>query len=610
VPHPLAAAPIVLIASLACAQTSLGPELLLNPGGESGTQFWSPVGAQLLSSGDAHSGDLALLVTNRTNDWSAGGQHLDPALPPGPYEVSAWVKVNTAGDARVKITMRSVENGTTQYRQAVSRTVPGGAWTRLRAWYTHAPQGSVSELFLYVEGPPAGVSFVYDDVSFRRVDLDADWRTAADARIEALRKSDARVVVVDGRGNPVEGAGVQAEQTRQAFPFGSAIAAGGLNEPEYRELFPRLFNWAVTENELKWSWTHPFPNADRYQDADAILAFCDQHGIPLRGHNLFWAVDQYVPSWVQSLSPSVLQDAIEERIDETVARYAGRLPHWDVNNEMLHGSFFEDVLGPDINAFMFRRAAQVDPGAMLFVNDYNIITAGEFFDYADQIQDLLNRGAPIHGIGVQGHFASNVDAPSVLAKLDALSEFGLPIWVTEFDVDTPSKSVLADELEEFYRAAYSHPSVGGILMWGFWEGRHWRPNSAIVDLDWTINAAGQRYLALMEEWTTRASGTTDAGGAFAFRGFHGDYEVVVTTPGGEAYAATLVLEAGGAAEVVVEVPGGCAADFDGSGTADVNDLLAFLGAFRAGDASADADGGGTVDVNDLLAFLGAFRAGC
>jgi hypothetical protein len=54
----------------------------------------------------------------------------------------------------------------------------------------------------------------------------------------------------------------------------------------------------------------------------------------------------------------------------------------------------------------------------------------------------------------------------------------------------------------------------------------------------------------------------------------------------------------------------CAADFDGSGTADVNDLLGFLGAFRTQGPGSDFDGSGSVDVNDLLGFLGAFRAGC
>jgi len=52
----------------------------------------------------------------------------------------------------------------------------------------------------------------------------------------------------------------------------------------------------------------------------------------------------------------------------------------------------------------------------------------------------------------------------------------------------------------------------------------------------------------------------------------------------------------------------CPADRNGDHAATVDDLLAYLGAFRGADA--DMDGDGDTDVNDLLAYLGAFRAGC
>lgn len=52
----------------------------------------------------------------------------------------------------------------------------------------------------------------------------------------------------------------------------------------------------------------------------------------------------------------------------------------------------------------------------------------------------------------------------------------------------------------------------------------------------------------------------------------------------------------------------CRADYDASLSIDVQDLLAFLGAFRSG--TGDFDANGSVDVQDLLAFLGAFRKGC
>ena len=69
-------------------------------------------------------------------------------------------------------------------------------------------------------------------------------------------------------------------------------------------------------------------------------------------------------------------------------------------------------------------------------------------------------------------------------------------------------------------------------MWGFWAGaHHLGANGAIVNLDWTLNAAGLKYLELREEWRTEVTGLTDTDGAFALRGFHGTYDVKCTFAG-------------------------------------------------------------------------------
>ena len=88
-------------------------------------------------------------------------------------------------------------------------------------------------------------------------------------------------------------------------------------------------------------------------------------------------------------------------------------------------------------------------------------------------------------------------------------------------------------------------------MWGFWEGSHWRgADAAIVDLDWTVNAAGQRYQALRAEWTTETNGVAGAVGEFAFRGFHGDYDIRVTLPGGQPTLRRMTLEPGAGTNLV------------------------------------------------------------
>ncbi|HZW09746.1 MAG TPA: GC-type dockerin domain-anchored protein [Phycisphaerales bacterium] len=54
----------------------------------------------------------------------------------------------------------------------------------------------------------------------------------------------------------------------------------------------------------------------------------------------------------------------------------------------------------------------------------------------------------------------------------------------------------------------------------------------------------------------------------------------------------------------------CVADFNGDGTVNTQDVLAFLNAWNAGDGSADINGDGTINTQDVLAFLNLWNAGC
>ena len=50
---------------------------------------------------------------------------------------------------------------------------------------------------------------------------------------------------------------------------------------------------------------------------------------------------------------------------------------WDVNNEMLHGSFFADHEGVTIRDWMYQAAAQADPDVDLFLNDFDVVENGQ-----------------------------------------------------------------------------------------------------------------------------------------------------------------------------------------------------------------------------------------
>ena len=50
---------------------------------------------------------------------------------------------------------------------------------------------------------------------------------------------------------------------------------------------------------------------------------------------------------------------------------------WDVNNEMLHGSFFADRQGAAIRDWMYTAAVEADPDVDLFVNDFDVVENGQ-----------------------------------------------------------------------------------------------------------------------------------------------------------------------------------------------------------------------------------------
>jgi len=523
----------VLALAVALTATTISAQnLIQNPGFEDGTTSWQPWGGVTLTAPTTlpRAGSRSALVQNRTATWNGVAQSMLGILQTNnAYRISAWVRLVSGGSQPFQLTIQKTDSGGTSYAAVANGTATSTGWTQLSGGYVPIVNGSLTALNLYVEGPAAGVEFYADDFT---VEL-YDWKVQANARIEQIRKRDVQLLIVDASGNPLPGVSVGVRQTRNHFAFGSAIN-GNIANPNYSAFFKTNFQWAVMENESKWYANEPTRSNVTYTAANNITNFCRGNGITLRGHTIFWAVERNVQTWVTNLSNANLRIHLTNRLNSVVNHFKGTFVHWDVNNEMLHGDYFADRLGGWVNPWMFKHARSLDPNVKLFVNDYNVVAGNETEAYKQQILTLQSSNAPIDGIGAQGHFGETVNPLVTEARLDSLAELGLPIWITEYDSANANANVRAENLEMVYRIAFSKPAVEGILMWGFWAGSHWRgSNAAIVDLNWTINAAGQRYQALLAEWKTLTNGTSGLNGTYYFRGFHGYYDVTLTPPGGQ-----------------------------------------------------------------------------
>ena len=114
---------------------------------------------------------------------------------------------------------------------------------------------------------------------------------------------------------------------------------------KYLSLFLTNFNAAVAENALKWRAWNPGQGNVNYKTVDAVLAWTDEHHLPLRGHNIFWGVPDRVQDWLKATTDDELREALRNRALDIGRRYRGRFAEYDLNNEMIHGNYYEQRLG-------------------------------------------------------------------------------------------------------------------------------------------------------------------------------------------------------------------------------------------------------------------------
>ena len=187
---------------------------------------------------------------------------------------------------------------------------------------------------------------------------------------------------------------------------------------------------------------------------------------------------------------------------------------------------------------------QGDPDAVLYLNDYDILTGRRLDDYVAHIRKLLDQGVPIGGIGAQGHLhAESFDRETLQRSLRTLAQFNLPIRITEFNMpgqrsrfmnerrlghDAGRRGGEGAEHRRLLPDLLCRAGGARDLMWGFWEGANWIPASSLYKRDWTPTPAAHAYRDLVyNQWWTKWEGQADAQGKCQLRAFYGKHRVTV-----------------------------------------------------------------------------------
>jgi len=393
---------------------------------------------------------------------------------------------------------------------------------------------------------------------------DPELQTRIDDGIRRNRQSGGRVQTLGMDGRPLEGVKIRVQQQSSPFHLGANIfKLGDYPDDEvnhrYEQKFCGLFNgatvpfyWRTLEPEQGRPryQAHSVPRINRRPPPDAVVEFCQKHGLRMHGHTLAWAFQKFsIPDWLPE-DPAQAVPIWERRFREIGERYGGVIKSWDVLNEAVFPHTRPPLGHPMFENYeraAFEWAERYFPADSRF--DINEITDAwdlSHSGYTRLIERLLGEKARIGGIGLQFHLFSDAALAKalqgeifrpgqLLEALDHYGQFHLPIHISEITLTAPGNTpeglkAQAEVARNFYRLWFSHSAVGGISWWNLPDGGAAQGESKVYSgllfEDMTPKPAYETLKHLFHrEWHTETSGVTDAEGNFHFRGFHGTYLV-------------------------------------------------------------------------------------
>ncbi|XP_013421507.1 uncharacterized protein LOC106181603 [Lingula anatina] len=525
-------------------------EELIQHGGfeeEGYTAFWECRGCSMTRVQDSHGGTYALKVENRVAEYAGPRQALS-VTKNAFYEVESYVKLLNDEEGSVHTRVEVWRNiiftdGTKRWHKIGNGPylTTADGWKKVGGSF-RAPDQDVEYFAIYFRGPDPAVSFLVDSVSIKLIpEMSDTWKDEAEEKIQQNRMADIILDTFIGDEYHLNDTEIQVQQESSEFPFGAMVKADlilGENEQKYRDFVSEMWDWTTISNAMKWRMMQWHKDSLDYETPTQTVAELLKMGKKIRGHNVVWGVEKNVPYWLKDMSAEEVKAEVDTRVKGVVSAFKGSLSHWDVNNEIIagHGDWFEQNTGDRfLTETMFQNISAIDPDVKLFFNEFNVISSGTTTDaYVDMVELYKSKGLPLHGIGVQGHLKPGPpDILKIKENLDKLATTGLPVWITELDIEAADINDRGDYYEDVLTYLFSHPAVEGIMLWVWHDnGRPWREDTNLaagLGDDFQVNEAGNRIQQLIKKtWRTKeVIKPTSQFSSLALRGFMGDYTIKV-----------------------------------------------------------------------------------
>ena len=461
----------------------------------------------------AHNGKYGVSVTGREAGWTGIQVDIkDLIVSECNYEVKAWVRLDdtTVDSASFYTQLEIAEQGyDVRYPAVTQFTAKSGEWTEVRGVFSTKDFAyPVNSVKLYIGSADDNTcDFSIDDISLsyttdevtgsssRPVDADP-WVNTELTPLKDVYKD--YFLIGAARSSDV-GEASQVEDDMIKYHF-DIVTAGNAMKPDALENVKGRFTWDT---------------------ADYIVNKSIENGVKVHGHVLCW--HEQSPDWLnyEGITREEALENLRTYIFDVMEHYKGQCYSWDVVNEAIDGitdtstvsgilrdTPWRRAIGDDWIEYAFQYAAETDPSAKLYYNDFNLDDATKADAVVTLVKSLQEKGIRIDGIGMQGHYNTTTSIKAVENSIKKFAELGVEISVTELDVGHYSMTgtemteeeeiVQAQKYAQLFQLYRKYSDViDRVTLWGIDDATSWRAENCplIFDKDYQPKEA---YYALLD----------------------------------------------------------------------------------------------------------------
>ncbi len=380
-------------------------------------------------------------------------------------------------------------------------------------------------------------------------------------RIDAYRKANLHILVLDKSNKPVPKVNVSVEQKRHEFLFGATIfnlAPGdkSASQLNYQKQFLQLFNWGglstfmidinSTEGKQKYDWVFE------------QIKWFKEHGIEPYANELIGTDN--LPAWlkkpradtssilrteitnsVKTLSPQVptivvasdLIKAVRKPLpQDAISNWVQTLPQQNRDIDDRPMNALELIL-------TWAHNAKSNENTKFIYNMYDSHFIDLFLNYKETFGHTPN------AIGLcrwncPGEYEDLANLWKSCEECKNINK-PLPVYATRIAVlngNIKGEKAQAEYIVNLYRVLFSHSSVRAINYDLLRDWPYDQPRG-LVRSNGTPKLAYYKLLDLIhKEWWTNEKGTTDSTGTFTTKAFYGDYLITVKDSSGRTVSKT------------------------------------------------------------------------